>query len=219
MSVEGAVRDRLSPSDGLIETFRFDPEGGFIRLDRHIARLAHSANTLGFRYDPVALDRLFADLPRNEGSLRVRLTLDQEGNAEITTSHFLPLADDVIWTLRIAETRLDSSDPLLAHKTSRRAVYQKARTEFSTAEAQEVLLRNERGEVCEGTITNLFVDRGDGRLLTPPLACGLLPGVLRSELIDGGRAVEQVLFEHDLHDAHLFVGNSLRGLISARFGR
>lgn len=217
MSVEGAVRDRLSPSDRLIETFRFDPEGGFIRLDRHLARLAHSAAALGFRYDPSGLDRLFADLPRNEGSLRVRLTLDPEGNAEITTSHFLPLADDTIWTLRIAETQVDSGDPLLTHKTSRRAVYQKARAEFSTAEAQEVLLRNKRGEVCEGTITNLFVDRGDGRLLTPPVTSGLLPGVLRSELIDGGRAAEQVLFERDLHNARLYVGNSLRGLIPARF--
>jgi 4-amino-4-deoxychorismate lyase len=217
MFVEGALRDGLGPSDGLIETFRFDPQDGFIRLDRHLARLARSAEALGFRYDPATLHPLFYEVPRNEGPLRVRLMVDQEGNAEITTSHFLPLANDTIWTLRIAETRLNSADPLLAHKTTRRGVYQKAREEFSTAIAQEVLLCNERGEVCEGTITNLFLDRGDGRLLTPPLASGLLPGVLRGELIDSGRAVERILFAHDLHDARLFVGNSLRGLIPARF--
>ena len=84
-------------------------------------------------------------------------------------------------------------------------------------QADEVILLNERGEVCEGTITNVFVDIGDGVLVTPALACGLLPGVLRGELLDAGRAREAVLSPADLMDAKaLFVGNSLRGLIPAR---
>ena len=45
----------------------------------------------------------------------------------------------------------------------------------------ELLFLNERGEVCDGTITTLFFDRGEG-LRTPPLSCGLLAGVLRAEL-------------------------------------
>ena len=77
----------------------------------------------------------------------------------------------------MAQTRLRSGDPLLRHKTTRRAVYDRARGEFAPAEADEVLLLNERDEVCEGTITSLFVDAGDGGpLLTPALACGLLAG-------------------------------------------
>ena len=75
-----------------------------------------------------------------------------------------------MWTLRIASTRIDSGDPLLRHKTTRRQVYEAARAEFPRDEADEVLLLNERGEVCEGTITNVFVDIGEPVLVTPPLA-------------------------------------------------
>jgi 4-amino-4-deoxychorismate lyase len=80
-----------------------------------------------------------------------------------------------------------------------------------------VLLLNERGEVCEGTITNLFVDIGEDALVTPALDCGLLPGVLRGEMIEQGKAKEVTLTEADLRTAKMFyVGNSLRGLIGAR---
>src|SRR3546814_9833273 len=57
----------------------------------------------------------------------------------------------------------------------------RSRAEFSSEDADEVLLLNERGEVCEGTITNLFVEAETGQFLTPALSSGLLPGVLRAE--------------------------------------
>ena len=78
----------------------------------------------------------------------------------------------------------------------------------------EVLFLNERGEVCDGTITSVFVARG-GALVTPPLRCGLLPGVLREEMLAEGLCREAVLGREDLAEG-LMVGNSLRGLIPAR---
>jgi 4-amino-4-deoxychorismate lyase len=61
------------------------------------------------------------------------------------------------------------------------------------------------------------VEFGDGVLVTPPLGCGLLAGVLREELIDRGRAVEGVMTPETLGSARaIFMGNSLRGLIPAR---
>ena len=74
----------------------------------------------------------------------------------------------------------------------------------------EVIFLNERGEVCDGTITTLFFDRGQG-MRTPPLTCGLLPGVLRADLA----VPEEVLLASDLPRVHLWVGNSLRGLMRA----
>jgi 4-amino-4-deoxychorismate lyase len=148
----------------------------------------------------------------------VRLVLGAGGAVGLTTHPFAPLDGDMVWMLAIASTRLSSADPLLRHKTTRREAYARARAEFPATTVEEVLLLNERGEVCEGTITTLFVDRGAGApLATPPLSSGLLAGVLRQSLLDTGQAVESVLEPRDLREAHaLFVGNSLRGLIPAR---
>ena len=80
-----------------------------------------------------------------------------------------------------------------------------------------MILLNERGEVCEGTITSIFIDRGRGPLLTPPLSSGLLAGVLRAEMVESGEAMEAVVTVDDLRRATaLFVGNSLRGLVPAQ---
>jgi 4-amino-4-deoxychorismate lyase len=125
-----------------------------------------------------------------------------------------------VWKIAIGVTKLKSDDPLYRHKTSRREPYEAARAEFSSEDADEVLLTNERGELCEGTITNLFVEDHDGILLTPPITSGILPGVLRADLIRERRAKGAVLAPADLNDAitagrKIFVGNSLRGLIRA----
>ncbi|RUW16824.1 hypothetical protein EOA60_32035, partial [Mesorhizobium sp. M1A.F.Ca.IN.020.06.1.1] len=130
-----------------------------------------------------------------------------------------PLVADKVWRLQMARVRLDSADMLLRHKTSRRHLYTRARAEYLVTQADEVLLANERGEICEGTITNLFADFGGGVLVTPRLDCGLLPGVLRGELLDEGRAAEAIYTFDDLKSAQaIFVGNSLRGLIPAQLG-
>ena len=219
MPSESAVRDGNGAGFELIETLRWEPARGFVRLERHIARLTASARELGFELSPAGIDRALRDAVSGDTPLRVRLTLARAGKAEVTTQPFTPLASDTVWTLQLAETRLDANDPLLRHKTTRRHIYDAARAEFSREEADEVILLNQHGQVCEGTITNVFVDAGDGPLLTPPLRCGLLPGVLRGELLESGEAREAVLTEDDLRRANaIFVGNSLRGLIKAGFG-
>lgn len=150
-------------------------------------------------------------------AMRTRLALQRNGEATAVAQPYEPLPAGKVWRLRLARTRLDSSDMLLRHKTSRRQVYTHARAEYLITQADEVLLANERGELCEGTITNLFADFGNGVLATPRLDCGLLPGVLRGELLDEGRAAEAIYSYDDLKSAKaIFVGNSLRGLIPAQ---
>ncbi|WP_026616247.1 aminotransferase class IV family protein [Ensifer aridi] len=199
----------------LIETLRYEPEHGFTRLKLHLARLKRSARRLGFVGAAAAeaeLNRAVAEAPT---PLRVRLTLGREGAIAVTTATFAPLSGDALWRLRIASTRLDSRDRLLRMKTTRRGVYDAARDEFPPADADEVILLNEKGEVCEGTITSIFLDDGSGTLKTPPISCGLLEGVLRTELICQRQARVQRLSATDLKGGRLYVGNSLRGLIRA----
>jgi len=221
MPAEGALRrggrmDRAIDDFSLIETLRFEPDVGFIRLRLHLARLDRSARRLGFPAPQDVTAALGAVVANAVGPQRVRLTFDRAGRIAITTIPFVPLAAETVWRVRIAKIRIDSTDTLLRAKTTRRAVYDRARAEYSAAEADEVLLLNEKDEVCEGTITSVFADDGSGLLRTPPIVCGLLAGVLRSELICARKARTGRIAFSDLATGTLFVGNSLRGLITAK---
>ncbi|MBY3486147.1 aminotransferase class IV family protein [Rhizobium laguerreae] len=203
----------------LIETLRWQPGEGFIRLRLHLARLSRSARRLGFPQPTEAAAKLDEAVTGAAVPLRVRLTFDALGHIEVTSAAFVPLAPDTVWTVRLAESRLDSADKLLRVKTTRRAIYETARAEYTPAEADEVILLNERGEVCEGTITSIFLDDGTGILRTPPISCGLLAGVLRTELICRRQARVGRITLADLDAGTLYIGNSLRGLILANLVR
>lgn len=199
----------------LIETLRWEPETGFVRLPLHLERLKASAETLGFPGAEGAERALLAAVSGAD-TLRVRLELFPDGGIDVTTAPHAPLPPNAFWVVKIAKTRLRSDDPLLRHKTSRRDVYAAARAEYTRDEADEVLLLNEKGELCEGTITSLFVEDAARRLLTPPLSSGLLAGVLRTELLRSGQAREQSLRPEDISDRKIYIGNSLRGLVRTR---
>ncbi|MFV2053476.1 aminotransferase class IV family protein [Aliiroseovarius sp. YM-037] len=194
----------------IIETFGYHPGEGFRRLERHFQRMARSAEALGYVFDRAAAE----DAMRIEGDapLRCRLTLDAEGAFAFETTPFLPVTGT--WRIEIAPERLESADPWLRHKTTQRAIYDRMRAELPDGIDERVLL-NEAGHVCDGTITTVFADLG-ALLVTPPLSAGVLPGVLRAEMLESGQAVEDTLIPGDLADAReLYVGNSLRGLIPA----
>jgi len=142
------------------------------------------------------------------GPARMRLTLDVQGGIAVQVSPLPPPAT-LEWALTLATARLSSTDPWLSVKSSRRAAYDAARAALASG-MDEAIFLNDRGEVCDGTITTLFFDRGQG-MRTPPLTCGLLPGVLRAELA----LPEEILRAADLPQVKLWVGNSLRGLIPA----
>lgn len=220
MSFESTFRDGTGinlPDYQLIETFRFEPDVGFIRLERHLKRLETSARELGFSFQREKLNSMLAARAMSVKPLRIRISLDPLGNIDLEAVPYEPVDHSSVWRLAIAKTRLDHKDDLLSHKTTKREKYNAAREEYSRSEIDEVLLCNDRDEVCEGTITTIFADFGDGIYHTPALSCGLLNGVLRAELLETGQAKESVLKFDDLLQAQqLWVGNSLRGLIKAR---
>ncbi|MET3927662.1 aminodeoxychorismate synthase component I [Devosia sp. 2618] len=203
----------------LIETLLWERDKGFWLLERHMERLSQSARYFGFRFDMAEIIALLEDgtttFPADR--MRVRLTLNETG-AALT---FVPLpANPPVFRFSIAPERLDSQSLWLAHKTTNRAFYDEPRQRAHAAlGVDEVLFLNERDELTEGSITNLFVER-NATLLTPPLSAGLLPGTLRAELIASGRAVEQRLTLADLETADaIWLGNSVRGLMQAEWTR
>jgi para-aminobenzoate synthetase/4-amino-4-deoxychorismate lyase len=191
-------------------------DGAFLLFERHLARLEASAAHFGLAFDRAAvIAALSGAVAGRAGALRVRLVLTFESALEVAA---VPLPPSAPLRFVIAEDRMDSADPLLRHKTTRRAIYDRPREEaVKLFGAGEVVFRNERGELTEGSFTNLFVERG-GVLLTPPLSSGLLPGTLRAELLANGKAREQVLTTDDLASADaIYLGNSVRGLVAAEW--
>jgi 4-amino-4-deoxychorismate lyase len=200
----------------LIETMRCEPGAGILRNNLHRNRLANSARKLGFGGHEQAWNTTLEKAAAAQQTSRIRLELFADGRFDITAVPFAVQSDDTVWTVRIANAAtLDSTKPLLRHKTSLRDAYDAARTEFSRAEADEVLLLNRQGEVAEGTITNIFVEAGGGMLLTPPLSSGCLAGVLRTSLLCRKKARVEKIAPEQLANHAFYVGNSLRGLIRA----
>ncbi|HEY0624176.1 aminodeoxychorismate synthase component I [Sphingomonas sp.] len=204
---KGAFLTRGQRQVDLIETMAFDPAEGIPLLERHLARLKASAEALGFAFDRhAARNELQAATFRLRGPARVRLLLSRAGNVAIGTAPMPPAPGGPV-TVAILPRQVAPRDFRLAHKTSDRAVYPRSEETFET------LYVDPQGYLTEGSFTSIFVER-DGRLLTPPLSRGVLPGVLRAELIESGRAVEAELTPDDLRGG-FFIGNALRGLVSA----
>jgi para-aminobenzoate synthetase/4-amino-4-deoxychorismate lyase len=197
----------------LIETMRWTPDGGFHLLQRHLARLTASSRYFGFVCQETRVRRaLDAAVAAKDEALRVRLTLGERGDVDIETTSFAPTPPGTVWRYAFAAPAVDSDDWRVHHKTTAREFYDRALR--AAAGCDEVVFVNERGEVTEGSRTNIFVER-DGVWLTPPLSSGLLNGCLRRELIENGpqRVVERVLYPADLARGTVWFGNALRGLV------
>jgi para-aminobenzoate synthetase/4-amino-4-deoxychorismate lyase len=202
----------------LIETFLHKENEGYWLLERHLERLNASAQYFGFTYDEAAARQALAAEAKAKGGgrLRVRLLLSEEGRFTVSSTPLEPADPNAKMKYAISATRLESTNPFLFHKTTRRELFDSEWRLYSeTFGADEVLYLNERGELAEGSRTNIFVEK-NGRLLTPPLGSGLLPGVFRAELLASGKAQEAVLNIEDLRTAdQVFLGNSVRGLVPA----
>ena len=199
----------------LIETLLW--EGHYPLLELHLDRLEDSAAYFDFACDRAAVRaalehhaRQFAEsAPR-----KVRLLLDAEGNAQIG-SEALPASGDPnrIGSVRIAAERTDFADRMLYHKTTLRQRYNRAFEQAVRDGFDDVLFLNLNGEVTEGAISNVFVVK-DGRWFTPPVECGLLPGVYRRHLLETRAEMEErVLSLDDLRTADaIYLSNAVRGL-------
>lgn len=194
----------------LIETMRFDPLEGIPLLERHLVRMKESAALLGFAFDRHSVrNELQAATFRLRTPAKVRLLLGRSGAIAIGISPPPDVPEEAVH-VAIRPQEVAPDDFRLRHKTSRRGFYDRARESAGT---WEVVFTDPHGYLTEGSFTSIFVER-DGVLLTPPLARGLLPGVLRAELIANGRAIEHDLRPADLAGGFL-LGNALRGLVAA----
>ncbi len=196
------------PSFDLLETLLWEPEAGYYLLDEHLRRLADSADYFGMPVDAPSvrrqLDELVATFPSE--AQRVRLLVDRHGKISCESAA-LSIPDRSV-RLAIARNPIDDADRFLYNKTTHRAIYDDARA--SRPSSDDVILWNARGEITETTIANLVLEL-DGEKFTPPVECGLLPGVFRARLLASGEISERRMRVEDLQRAsRIWTINSVR---------
>ena len=211
----------------LIETILWVPNEGYWLLEYHLDRLQASARYFGYAMQRQELQKRLAEYTDTFAAehYRVRLLMDQQG--EITLSHSAcpaplyrtlpsPGPQSPRAKTHLAEQTTSSADTFLYHKTTHRQLYNQLWREADQLGYLDCIFTNEQGEVSEGAITNLFIER-EGILYTPPLRTGLLPGVLRRYLLESfpEQVKEKSLRPADLSDkgVSLYLGNSVRGLV------
>lgn len=201
--------DRQAMSGGfmLYEGLLWEPPGGYFLLEYHLRRLERSAVHFRFALDIDAARKQFAEyswgLPQRPR--KVRLELAENGAIALHDEDVKPSTPVVV---ALSAEPIDSRDEFLGHKTTRRAVFDRAIA--AHPEAQDVLLWNERGELTETCHANVVLEFS-GRRLTPPVSSGLQPGVFRAYLLDRAEIQEQILPIDAIERATaVFLVNSVR---------
>ncbi|MBT9595480.1 MAG: aminodeoxychorismate synthase component I [Vitreoscilla sp.] len=210
----------LDPGFELFETMLVDPGGGIRHLERHLDRIAHSAQVLGFAFDRAAAraavqERGDALVPG--AAYRLRLALAHDGRIEIGHAPLQRLPESPA-TLLIAPMPLPDANPLAGHKTTLRQAYDAGVRAAEQAGAFDSLFFTRDGRLVEGGRSSVFVRLG-GRWWTPPLSDGALPGVMRRVLLDdpAWQAAERSLTRDELLNAEaIVVCNALRGVLTAK---
>ena len=213
-----ACRDMAGLS--LFETMRVDAQGKVLSWPAHRARLLASARQLSLPLDPNTLDQAFN---QQQGRLaagpprRLRLSLAADGRLDWHCSVLEPLPGTGPVTLLLSPSPIDTPHWLLAHKTDLRQQYDQAIATATAAGAFDMLFFNAQGQLTEGARSNVFVKLA-GHWYTPPVAAGLLPGVMRGQLLADPtlKARERTITRDELLAAQeLLVCNALRGALPA----
>jgi len=212
----------MDPGFTLFETMRVS--GNRVHhFAHHLQRLSRSAHTLGFQFDASrmrgALQELLDTLNPTQAH-RVRLDLNHDGTVRVQHAVLQPLPSGPARLVVSAQPVRASEAMLLNHKTSLRSDYDAGIQKAIARGAFDAIFVNAQGEVCEGARSNLFV-KHNGRWVTPPLASGVLSGVLRTRLMQRSNHVEEKVLDLDsvLQADALMVCSALRGIQRAEWLR
>ena len=199
-----------------------------LRQEAHFNRLSKSAENLGIPYNLDEIEFLVQEYICNTKDLKIglwkiRVALSASGELNIKHGKLEDIIENsvVFWANDlIGKTAgvTNSNDPLLRHKTNLRASYDLAYTEAEKNGGFDAIFVNEKNEVTEGGRSNFFMKK-KGVMLTPPLECGLLPGIMRAELLNSGGILfrEEVIKKSDVNaGAEIYLCNALRGLFKVR---
>lgn len=196
----------------LIETILFS-NNCYRLLGYHLQRIKESAQYFDFKFDA---ENFISVLEQNAGQLingkkyKVRILLDKKGKFYVENNIIDIKKNRVV---AFSGIEMDSGNKFLFHKTTRRDIYDKMYKKGCENGYADLIFTNEKGEVTEGCINNIFIRR-NGRLVTPPVTCGLLNGVMRQYIIEkSGSVIQDVITPEELQKSgDIYLCNSVSGM-------
>ncbi len=204
------------PQFEILESLLFKKK--FLYSADHISRMRASAEYFDFPFSKQELENLFKQIAvklNNDKPYKVRVLLDIKGNLRWEKSAIKPddFTSDIIL---FSQKKVDDSNPFLFHKTTYRPWFDEAMKKIAEGLCYDVVFCNSKGEITECARSNIFIKK-DGILYSPPISCGLLPGVLRKNLILNKGCIEKILYPGDVYSADtVYCGNSVRGLVKVK---
>lgn len=200
----------------LIETIRWEHPAGYAHLNLHLDRMERSAQYFLFQFNRDEILKMLhikaEEMRNNSQKARVRLLLDESGMVETEWSS---IESPQSPRISLSKTKTDSNDRFLYHKTTNRKLYDDELRSARSLGYFDVIFQNERDEITEGAISNIFVEK-NGKLYTPPLSCGLLPGTYRRYVLESPEwdTDEKVLTLEDLLNAdRIYLTNTIQGML------
>lgn len=173
----------------------------------HIQRMKNSSAKLDFKFSEEKFNITFYS------DCVLRALLSKDGTFE---TQILPVNELNTNRIVISEQKVNSQEPLLYHKTTYRPWYQEATEKIKQGLVFDEIFFNEKGELTEGARSNVVLQL-EGKWFTPPVACGLLNGILRQKLVDEGKIEEKILYLEELGNAEkVFCINSVRGIVEVQ---
>lgn len=203
-----------NPYFELLETVRVENNQAFL-LEQHLRRLQDSAGYFLFLFEldklKVEIQKLISNLdPDNKYILRIRL--NKTGIIKMEIRDFPKVSEEI--NIIVSKNKINSMNPFQYFKTTNRNLYNNEFVYYSTRNYYDVIFFNEKDELAEGAISNIFIKK-DGLWYTPNLSSGILPGIYREYFISQNKNVtEKIISRTDLIEAEeIMLTNSVKGEI------
>ena len=189
-----------------------------VYLKDHITRMSWSAKSLGYPLESDKLDSLIRKINKilkNKKPGKIRIFLNKMGKLRWDFA-LINTSSQADARILVSDYATNENNIFMYHKTTYMPWYKEARERIKKGECFDVIFHNSKGEITEGARSNVFIEIR-GVLYTPPLECGVLPGVLRKNLLRRKKCKEKIFSVSDLKKADkIFCGNSVRGLKRVR---
>ena len=178
--------------------------GEILYQNEHFERMQKTAKHFCFKFEKPTI-------PIQKANCMLRVLLNKDGKFDFEYKNMV--SKNQSKKIAISLIVQDSKNEFLYYKTTYRPYFYDSFQKIKNGEIFDEIFFNEKGELTEGSRSNIVLQIGN-KLYTPPINCGLLNGIYRQKLLNEGKCFEQILYKKDLLQAEkIYCINSVRGMV------